>query len=356
VPPAATSSAEGLPTFAADTAIYRFDKPFPWSNLPVTGSLVFITYDSPTGPSAMPVPFIARLDLATGEVNAAWRPPENSWLSGMELSPDRSQLAIVYAPPPPPGMLQSGRPGLYLLPGKCLTESCLDSEPQPLVEPTETDSYFEPAWTADGASLYYSHIASPPNAQVPDYSVARVALSGGAPEEVIPLATWPRPSRDGTLLAYVAFDILNYVNDLYFASPDGSNARPAMPPGTFSSVDAPVFSPDGQYIYFSATGPGPQGSNLPPAGQPRSLVEILTGAQPAFANGMPSEWWRLPVAGGTPARLTDIGASGLSGNFSPDGQFFAFVSFSGLGMIAADGGRFAWIYPATTQGNVIWLP
>jgi hypothetical protein len=25
-------------------------------------------------------------------------------------------------------------------------------------------------------------------------------------------------------------------------------------------------------------------------------------------------------------------------------------------MIAADGGRFAWIYPATTQGNVIWLP
>ena len=322
----------------------------------MTGSLFFITYDSPTGPSSMPVPYIARLDLATGEVNAAWRPPENSWLSGMELSPDGSRLAIVYAPPPPPGMLQSGRPGLYLLPGECLTQSCPDASPQPVIEAAEFESFFEPVWSLDGTSLYYSRISSPADAQVPDYSVGRVVLSGGAPEDLILHATWPRLSPDGSLLAYVAFDILNYINDLYFASPDGTNARSAMPPGSFYSVDAPLFSPDGSYIYFSATGPGPQGSTLPPVERRRSLIEILTGAQPAFANGMPSEWWRLPVDGGNPVSLTGIGASGLSGTFSPDGQFFAFVSYSGMGMMAADGGRFTWIYPATTLGNVIWIP
>jgi Tol biopolymer transport system component len=296
------------------------------------------------------------LDLDTGQVWSVWRPPDDSWLSGIDLSPDGSKLALTYAPPPPPGRAQTGRPGLYILAADCLADICLNVTPEPIVPSTETESFFEPVWSADGSSLYLSRISTPVDAQVPVYSVERVPASGGTPELLVSNATWPRPSPDGTMLAYVAFDILNYVNDLYLAAPDGTGARPLMPPGSFVSVDAPVFSPDARYIYFSAAGSGPQSSLGTPWSDHRTWLDRLTGVQPAYANGMPSSWWRLPVAGGMPELLSDIAASGLSGAFSPDGEHFAFVSYSGMGIMDADGAGFAWIYPATALGNVIWIP
>jgi Tol biopolymer transport system component len=163
----------------------------------------------------------------------------------------------------------------------------------------------------------------------------------------------------------VAFDLLDYLNDLYFASPDGSDTRPGMTPGLFISVDAPLFSPDGEYLYFSATGPGPEAAALPPSGNDRTWLDRLLGVQVAYANGMPSEWWRLSLTGdnpaglkatGDPVRLTAIGASGLSGAFSPDRRLLAFISYGGMGLLDLEGGRVTWIYPATTFGSVIWLP
>ena len=115
VPPSGTA-----PIPAAASVVYHIDSPFPWSTLPVTGRLLFITYDPQVSTTSMPVPLIALLDLATGDVTAVWRPPENAWLSGMDLAPDRTKLAIAYASPPEEGNFQSGRPGVYLLPGDCL--------------------------------------------------------------------------------------------------------------------------------------------------------------------------------------------------------------------------------------------
>jgi hypothetical protein len=71
---------------------------------------------------------------------------------------------------------------------------------------------------------------------------------------------------------------------------------------------------------------------------------------------MPSEWWRLSLSGGEPERLTTIGASGLFGTFSPDGRNLGFVSYGGMGMLGLEEGRLTWIYPATTFGNLLWLP
>ena len=236
-----------------------------------------------------------------------------------------------------PGLSQTGSPGLYLLPGDCLTQSCPTVTPAVIVEATQTDSYFVPVWSPDGMSLYFCHISAPANSQVATFSVERVPAAGGTPELLIPNATWPRPSPDGTTLAYVAFDLARSINDLYFAAPDGTNGRPAMPPGSFISVDAPLFSPDGQYIYFSGAGAA-RSRRWEIWPDHRTWLERLIGVQPAYANGMPSEWWRLPVAGGAPTRLTGIAASGLSGTFSPDGQFFAFISYSGMAIMTAERG------------------
>ena len=337
--------------------VLQFDTPFPWSTLPVSGRLLFITYNSRASTSALPVPFIALLDLATGGVTAVWHPPENTWLSGMDLSPDGTKLALAYAAPPLPGLLQSGSPGLYLLPGDCLKRSCAEVAPQVIVEASQTDTYFGPVWSPDGMDLYFTHFSSPANSQTQIFNVERVPADGGTPERLIANATWPRRSPDGKMLAYVAFDILQSTNDLYFAAPDGtSDVRPAMPPGSFLSVDAPVFSPDGQYIYFSATGDFSRSLSEEVWPDHRTWLERLTGVQSAYANGMPSEWWRLPIAGGDPTRLSNIQAAGLSGAFSPDGQFFAFISYSGMAMMSADGDRLTWIDLGTTLGNLIWLP
>jgi Tol biopolymer transport system component len=318
----------------------------------LTGRLIFTTFD-PTEPTA--VPYIAQLDLATGALSPVWVPPANSWLGGMALSPDGQTLVLVYAPPPPGGGTPSGFPGLFLLPGRCLSEDCGGTLPQPLLAPVENESYFAPAWTPDAKMLYYAHVTTSAVSDLPEYRVERISPVGGQPQVMVPLATWPQISPDGNTLAYVAFDYSQGLNDLYFASPDGTNGSPPMPLGAFYSVDGPVFSPDGQFIYFSATGPGPnaQGSAAP---HPLTWLERLTGVQIAFANGAPSEWWRLPVAGGAPTQLTNIAAVGLSGTFSPDGQKFATISYSGVGVMNADGSDFAWLYPGTAIGAVIWLP
>jgi hypothetical protein len=78
--------------------------------------------------------------------------------------------------------------------------------------------------------------------------------------------------------------------------------------------------------------------------------------QVAYANGAPSEWWRIATAGGDPERLTGIGGVGLSGTFSPGGDEFAMVSYGGGGVMRPDGSDLVWIYPGAALGSVIWVP
>jgi Tol biopolymer transport system component len=223
------------------------------------------------------------------------------------------------------------------------------------VAPVEHESFFAPAWSPDAKTLYYAHASTPSATGAPIYNIEQISAAGGQSQVIVQRATWPQVSPDGKALAYVALDYDQGLNDLFLAAPDGTNGTHPMPLGAFFSVDSPVFSPDGKYIYFSATGPGPnaQGSSVP-----RGLPwwQRLMGVQVAHANGAPSDWWRLPLTGGDPEKLTNISASGLSGTFSPNGTGFATVSYSGLGVMKADGSDFSWLYPGGAVGGVIWLP
>ncbi|MGA9192512.1 MAG: hypothetical protein WBZ24_12325 [Anaerolineales bacterium] len=323
--------------------------PFPWVGLGVSGSIAFLAYDLN---ASSPVPFIVHLKLNDGHVVVDWRPPDNAWLANMALSPDGSQLVIAYAPPPADNSPQTGYTGLYLLPGSCLSQGCPDAVPQPLLAQEENGSVITPVWSPDGKYIYFAHVVTSPGEFGGQYDLQRLAASGGQPETLVEKAIWPRVSPDGSTLAYVAYDPPNGVNDLYLAAPDGAQAHSLLPPGTFSSMDAPIFSPDSQKIYFSATGPGPQGSLEP---QPElGWWDHLTGVVVAEANGAPSEWWRTSVSGGSPERLTEIATAGLSGGFSPDGRWLAFVSYRGLGLYGLADGQVTWLAGLTTLGDVIW--
>jgi Tol biopolymer transport system component len=63
----------------------------------------------------------------------------------------------------------------------------------------------------------------------------------------------------------------------------------------------------------------------------------------------------MPVAGGQPTRLTQIATAGLSGGFSPDGQWLAYISYRGVGLYRLSGESVTWLVPVTTLGDVIWL-
>lgn len=344
----------GAPTSdATPSLITIIDPPFPWQDLGITGSISFITYKYQMLDGLTPVPFLVHLRLSDGHVAIDWRPPAKAWLANMALSPDGDQLVLAYSPPPPDGAPIVGNTGLYTLPASCMTEGCVDVEPKPLLLPLGTDSLIDPVWSADGSSIYFAHTGSPPANQRAAFDLQRVPSTGGQPEVLIDHALWPRPSADGERLVYVAYDPPNNVNDLYQADPDGTHPEPLLPPGTFMSVDAPLFSPDGNWIYFSATGDGP----LAAAGDgSQSWWERLIGVNAAEANGAPSEWWRMPADGGQPTRLTQIASPGLSGAFSPDGQWMAFVSGNGLGVYGLDSQRVTWLADEAAQGDVIWWP
>lgn len=345
-----SAAEETTPAEVTPTPFTVVRAPFPWEGLGISGSIAFISYNFD---ELAPVPYMVHLDLNDGRVVTDWRPPDNAWLANMALSPDGKQLAIAYAPPPADGSPQPGYTGLYLLPGTCLTDGCLDAEPQPLFAQQGVETSITPVWSPDGKYIYFAHIATPPGSAGVEFDLERIPAAGGAPEKLIANAIWPRPSPDGSKLAYVAYDPPNGVNDLYLAAPDGTQAAPLIPMGTFVSVDAPLFTPDGSTIYFSATGVGPL--NTAPGSQSLSFWDKLTGVVVAEANGAPSEWWRMPLAGGQPSRLTQIATAGLSGGFSPDGQWLAFISYRGVGLYGVASQRVTWLVPLTTLGDVIWM-
>jgi Tol biopolymer transport system component len=163
------------------------------------------------------------------------------------------------------------------------------------------------------------------------FAIERLACCprAGDVEVIVAGAFWPRLSADGRQLVYVKYDPVYSSNALFVADEDGTNALPLALPAEFQAVDAPMFSPDGAQVLFSAI--------TLPASAGLTWLDRLLGVRPAFADGSPSDWWRIPIAGGAPQQITQIADTGLYGSFSPDGAHVAFISGTGLYVMNSDG-------------------
>ena len=175
----------------------------------------------------------------------------------------------------------------------------------------------------------------------------------GQPEVIAEKAYWPRLSPDSSRLVYVNVDPFSPMNKLFLADSDGANAHPIAVSGSWNPnvKDAPIFSPDEKSIIFSAVVPLP-------AYQP-NWVDKLTGIYPAKADGsIPSDWWSVPMTGGTLKRLTQIKALGLFASLSPDHQHIASFSSDGIFVMNPDGSDLTLIVRnmAGIPGTVTWMP
>jgi Tol biopolymer transport system component len=320
--------------------------PVTWANLNLTGKLVYVSaYE---GSSGNPILSIQALDLTTGLITTIFQGPEISWIYYVTVSPDEKQLVMSYSAPP-----ENQNPAnelLYSLP--------LDGSTQPqffVLPPTIFDRYIQVEWSPDGKYIYYVHNNSqnqPIGQHYPIYEIYRIAYPNGQPEKVADQAFWPRLSADGSHLVYISMDTNSGKNRIFLANADGSGAQEVSLSGAWTPdiIDAPIFSPDGQSILFSAP--------IPPQSSAPSWIEKLLGVQVAKAHSIPSDWWSVPLTGGNVARITNIEATSLFASISPDKRFIASYSGNGLFVMSPDGTNLTLLIPDTggIPGTVNWIP
>jgi Tol biopolymer transport system component len=314
--------------------------PAAWPHLGLTGRLLFLDA-RPSGASSGSTPELLSLDLSSGALTTIFRPPDNGWIESVSMSPDGKSLALTYAPPSP-DRPEAGASGLYLMP------SDGSQAPQPILILTDEREILATAgWSPDGHALYFAHYATYAGSSDYSYRIDRLELTSGLPKPLLRDAYWPQLSPDGTRLTYVTYQPAANVFDLYLANADGSAPHKIALPRNISAVDAPVFSPDGQTVYFSAVSYGLSAA-------PPGWTEWF-GASTASAHSVPSDWWRVPADGGQAQRLTHISATGLRGALSPDGSHLAFICSEGVFVMAADGTSLeALRRDVNAFGSILW--
>src|SRR5215216_4247075 len=317
--------------------------PITWARLHLMGKLIYLT-STMDGDTA--ISNIEMLDLETGELATVFS-ISNAWVYYATASPDAKALVISYAPPRP-SHAASIR-SLYVVPLNGSTE------PQTLfTPPASVDRYTQAEWSPDGRYIYYVHYSQEDQLKgtfFEDYDISRMTYPNGKHEKILEHAFWPCLAPDSSKLVYVSLDPQSGRNQLFVANADGSSAQVVSLSGipTPEIIDAPIFSPDGQSLLFSA--PEPSQSYQP------NFFERLLGIQVAKAHSVPSDWWSVPLTGGAPTQLTKLRTINLFASISPDGEHIASLSGEGIFVMDPDGSNLTQLVSDSgVHGTVSWIP
>lgn len=344
-PAAATPPANNpnTPGAALDPSQSGSTLPVTWAGLNLTGRLVYTRLSSSNDVSALSV---ESLDLVTGGIKTIFTAPGDGWIYYSTVSPDGREVIISYVPPSANNSARNQ--ALYILP--------IDGSTPPkllVTPPTNADQYIQVEWSPDGKYLYFVHnnYETQPAGQIfPSYQILRMAYPDGQPEQIVDKAFWPRISPDSTKMVYTSLDPDAGTSELYLANADGTNPQ-VINTGDSKNQgikDAPLFAPDGQSIIFSA--PSPAQSYQP------NWLDKLMGVQIAEAHSIPSDWWSVPITGGTPTRLTQLQSTNLFGRIAPDKKHLISFSAQGMFVMELDGSNLTSLIPDSGGTTVDWLP
>lgn len=304
------------------------------SNQPA-GQMVFIEVDGADQ-------HISSYDVDSGTVARLFTADPNGFVSNIAVSPDTSQLLLAYAAPPPEGEIQFGYTSLFLTRfanPDTLTPVQTSSRPG--------ESYFNPTWSPDGTTIAYTHILPDPADPTQfEIRLESLTLESGEARLLAEEAIWPRFSPDGNHLVFVTVDPDTLGNALWLANSDGSSAEQLLYPNQFRVVDVPMFSPDGAFVYFTAS-ENEQGR--------RFWWDLLLGVKTAAAHNIPSDWYRVPSEGGAVERLTTLQEVGIYGAFAPGGKMIGFSTFNGLYTMRPDGSAVERILSLNATTSFDWV-
>lgn len=280
---------------------------------------------------------LVRHDVDTDATSTLFTVPTNGWLANMDVSHDGKQIVMAYAPPPEDNGIQFGYSNLYVM----LADG--QSEPRELI-PRENpeEILFNPIWSPLSTMIYYSHVTpTDPDSFAFDLTLERVNFVTGEVEILAENGIWPRVSVDNRYLAYIHSNPENQANALMLMELDRMTVTELVPETAFQAMDAPLFSADGQTIYFSAA------DNVDAS---RPWWDVLFGVETAVAHTLPSDWWKVSIDDPTPERLTTLDEVGLYADLSLDGQTIAFAAQGGLYRMNPDGsGVEKWVEETLTD-------
>ncbi|WP_077033278.1 S41 family peptidase [Pelomonas sp. KK5] len=183
-------------------------------------------------------------------------------------------------------------------------------------------------------------------------ALALISTAGAAP------ALLRQPSLSKDRIAFV------YSGDIWTADRNGANARQLT--SAAAAETAPHFSPDGQWIAFSASYDGNTDVYVMPAagGQPRRLTwhpgadlvngwsadgqRVLFTSAREVANSRSRQLWEVPAAGGAEKKVMD--AVVFAGEWSPDGQRIAYQNY-----LPAYSGASGWRQHRGGSTPAVWI-
>ncbi|HEX6289764.1 MAG TPA: hypothetical protein VFZ66_11265 [Herpetosiphonaceae bacterium] len=218
-----------------------------------------------------------------------------------------------------------------------------------LAHAAPAETLTQPAWSADGKTLYFT-FRKPSGEQ----QIERMSRDGSERSAVVKQGESPTLSADGQHLVYIGPDPKHNVPVLLIAGADGSNPRPLLHDWAFQAIAAPRFAPRGNQIVFAAV-PNPTPS--PTGAQPQREDSLLDGLRPrtARAHGIPWDLWIVNADGSGLQQLTKLAEDSPMPAWSPDGAWIGFKGEMGLYIVDLAGKQVRRVAEDKAV-SIAWLP
>ena len=290
---------------------------------------------------------VAEMDMPSGRIKTLFDPPPLGQVNSAALSPDGSTIVLAYAAPA--GAIQLGFTDLYRMPADGSRNPVL------LLAAGDGNLLYNPAWSPDGRTLYYSRIQSGAfGTSVMD--VMQMSYPFGEPQALQSNAHAPDVSNDGTQITLVTFDVFTSNENLSIVDLKSGNVTPVLNASKFTTIDNPRFSHDGKLLIFSSPTYKSASLSQPEADSLSETFDTFLGIHTALAHSVPSFLWIVTASGGEPKRLTRINEYGITADFSPDDQHIAFASSNGIYVMNTDGSDLVRISTQINGKSLQWIP
>ena len=346
---------------------YRFIAPV---NLPSDDAPISST--SPKSPRPL-LYIVALLIVFGGTAGAAWLyfargvesklppvrvVPVSDQAGDASLSPDGNEVAFRRSNESP------GLSGIYV--------KQIGSEH--LLQLTRSNSDNAPTWSPDGRFIAFSRYT---NDQHEIYMVGAIGgterkLQSGAPAH--PPLSW---SPDGKFIAFTAKDPNQNKYSINLLSVESLETRKLTEPGAEQQDSGPAFSPDGKELAFVRSNGALNVADIFLVPSKGGEIQRLTfdntqipsppawtrdGRSIVFSSprtGMPT-LWRIPLSGGTPVQVPQVGVVTLHPSISTSGYRLAYDQIMGHSSIwstelAKSGSRDSRVR-VTASGGYNWAP